>query len=715
MTSGTPTVHLAITPQRESRAVDAGFRSDIQALRAIAVVLVVVYHVWPTLLPGGFVGVDVFFVISGFLITAHLRQQAEGTRGLSLLGFYARRIRRLLPASLLVLLVTTVGILLWVPRPQWPIDLGAVLSGTFYVENWFLAATATDYLSGSVAASNPVQHYWSLSAEEQFYLVWPVLILLATAFTARRGRRSVTFWMLAALTGASFVTSILWSAGDPGVAYFATPTRAWEFGLGSLLTFVPLSWTAERSRRVRICAVWLGIALIVASALTFGAVSAFPGWIALIPVGGALLVVAATQPRGALSLQPVAELAPVQRVGDWSYAIYLWHWPILILMPMAIGEVARSNAGKVGVVLATVVLAWSTREWVEKPFIRLGRRGAAPRSSTHLSSVTLAGALVGMIVVTLVALPPLAIVSADASSQRQALTLAQEGDPTCFGAASIGVASCASETTSVPVPGPLIAGADQSALSACQVAPHAPAHHCVFGPEDGVAVALVGDSHASQWLVAVQKAADALGWRVTTYLAGACPLFLPQPGMPASMTRGCSTWQENTLSELREQHYAYVLVSSQPWDALDRPSGPAGSTQFHELAADVAREYAAAWDALNAAGSEVIVLADTPNPNLAGRGDIPSCVERSGPAACALPREAALASTEPLVLASQIATGAHVVDVNDRICPGDEEECQVVVGGVLVWADASHLTKTYVSTLAPEFIRRITQVLNEHE
>jgi Predicted acyltransferases len=449
----------------------------------------------------------------------------------------------------------------------------------------------------------------------------------------------------------------------------------------------------------------------VVAGLMFGAVSAFPGWIAFLPVAGALLVIGAGQPRGALSLQPIAELPPVQRVGDWSYAIYLWHWPILILLPLAVGDIARSNAGKVAIVAVTVALAWLTREYVEKPFIRLGGRSPHAGAPRRLESRTLLGALAGMVAVALVAVPPLTAVSVDAAGQRQALERAQAGDPTCFGAASVGVPACPADTTAQVVPGALIAGADQSALSACQVAPHAPAHHCEFGPEDGIPVALVGDSHASQWLVAVEAAANALDWRVTTYLAGACPLFLPQPGLPHSTTRGCEMWQERTLSQLVQQQYVYVLVSAQPWDALDRPSGAAGSPQFGEFSAHVGEEYAAAWEVLTAAGSEVIVIADSPSPALAGRGDIPSCIERSGAAACAVPRAPALASTEPLRIAAQLASDVHMVDVNDRICPG-VGDCAPVVGGVLVWADASHLTKTYVGTLAPEFIGRLAAIVD---
>lgn len=697
---------VPVRTRQRDRLPPAAFRADIQALRAIAVAFVVIYHVWPTVLPGGYVGVDVFFVISGFLITAHLRQQAEGPRGLSLMGFYTRRIRRLLPASLLVLLVSTVGILLWIPRSHWPINLGAVTASTFYVENWFLAATSTDYLSGSVAASNPVQHYWSLSTEEQFYLIWPLLILVSTAVALRTGRRHLTLAFLAVVTAVSFVVSVAWSAADPSVAYFATPTRAWEFGFGALLTFVPRFGASGRARRAVIGAVWLGLALMLTSALSFGEVTEFPGWIALVPVVGAGLVIAADQPRGRFSLQPAADLAPIQRIGDWSYAIYLWHWPLLIFAGLVLADGSLGTPGKIAVVAMTLVLAGLTRKYVERPFIR-GGRGRAPRAPARRREIaTLAAAAAGMLAVMLVAWPPLATVEAEATTQRDAIAAIEAAPPACFGAAALTDPSCVSSPPpDAFVPGLLIAGSDQSALDGCQSAPHTP-RHCEFGPEDGTPVALVGDSHTSQWLIAVESAAEAYGWRVTTYLAGACPLFAPEPGLPQSIIRGCPTWQEETLTELVRNPYPYVIVSAQAWDALDRVSYDPNSPEFDTIATQVAAEYAVAWSSLADAGSQVLVIADTPSPTLAGVGDLAGCIEIRGPTECDLARSPALASTAALAIAVRDAPSARMVDFTDILCPGTAD-CPAIVGGVLVWADSSHLTKTYVRTLAPTFITRI--------
>ena len=202
-------------------------RPEIQALRAIAVATVVVFHYWPGLITGGYVGVDVFFAISGFLITGHLVREVERTAKVSLPGFWARRARRILPAALLVLLFCAVATYFWVPLNLWEQFFGEIRASTLYVENWNLAAQAVDYL-GAENRPSPVQHYWSLSVEEQFYIVWPVLILIAMTL-ARRGsellrRRSIAA-MLVLLTVASFIYSVIATANDPAAAFFITPTR----------------------------------------------------------------------------------------------------------------------------------------------------------------------------------------------------------------------------------------------------------------------------------------------------------------------------------------------------------------------------------------------------------------------------------------------------------------------------------------------------------
>ncbi len=231
-------------------------RREIQGLRAVAVLLVVLFHLWPGRVPGGYIGVDVFFVISGFLITSLLLREVDRSGSVSLGQFWARRLRRLLPASYLVLAVSAVGTLLFVPRLVWEQFFGEILGAGLYVENWVLAVNSVDYLAAENAPS-PAQHYWTLSAEEQFYLVWPLLVLLGIWLARRATRRSgvpavprrAVFAVLAVGVVASLAYSLWVSATNPAWAYFVTPARAWEFGAGALLAFAPpVAATGPRPR-----------------------------------------------------------------------------------------------------------------------------------------------------------------------------------------------------------------------------------------------------------------------------------------------------------------------------------------------------------------------------------------------------------------------------------------------------------------------------------
>lgn len=315
--------------------------------------LVVLYHFWPYALRGGYVGVDIFFVISGFLITGQLRRMQQRAGRVRPLTFWAGRLRRLVPAALLVVAATAAGIIAWVPQSSWPNFLNQGLAASLYFVNWALAADSVDYLhSGSVAS--PFQHYWSLSVEEQFYLVWPLLFLLAAGLIwwwhrqhALSAKHSDTLliWVLGAVTAASLAWSIIDTRLDPTVAYFSTFTRAWEFAVGGLLTFVP-GLSAEASRRsqqLHAAGRWVGLLIILFTAVRFTADLAFPSYTAALPVLGALLVIWGGMPRTWWALNPVVRFRPVQRLGDWSYSLYLWHWPVAILAAYALGRTPGSE------------------------------------------------------------------------------------------------------------------------------------------------------------------------------------------------------------------------------------------------------------------------------------------------------------------------------------------------------------------------------------
>ncbi|HEU0182132.1 MAG TPA: acyltransferase, partial [Agromyces mariniharenae] len=347
----------------------------------------------------GFVGVDVFFVVSGFLITGLLLRDAERFGRVRLREFYVRRIRRILPAALVVLSACAIATLLFVPRIEWRPFLQQVLSSALYVQNWHLARDSQIPRRADLE-STPVQHFWSLSVEEQFYLLWPLLIIAALWLAVRLGRRrlAIVAAVLGVATVASFVHGVALTAQDHNLAYFSTLSRAWEFGVGGLLALAP-AIAGERLRRTRALAAWLGLAAIAAAARTFTDHELFPGVIALVPVLGTAAVIWAGMPRAALSLSPVAALRPVQWFGDISYSLYLWHWPIIMFTPYITGQPSPAPVMVLLLVLSIVVAAASKR-WIEDPFRRAVPRERVRMPRARRIGVASAAALAAVVLLT---------------------------------------------------------------------------------------------------------------------------------------------------------------------------------------------------------------------------------------------------------------------------------------------------------------------------
>ena len=340
-------------------------RPEIQALRALAVLLVVVHHLWPAAVPGGYVGVDVFFAISGFVITLLLLEELDATRRISIAAFWARRARRILPAALTTLVFCVVATILLVPVTAWSQSFAEARASAAYVENWHLSATAAGYFTASDEPTH-VRHFWSLSVEEQFYLAWPiVLMLLAGAARGRSAvvRRRLLAGGLLALAAASLTYSVAVTAADPVGAYYLTPARAWEFAAGGLLALLP----ATLAGPARLAALsWAGLAAIVASAFLYTPATPFPGVAALLPVLGACAVMGAGDPARRWAPAPVLRARPAQYLGGISYAVYLWHWPLLVLAPFVIDRAVDDRAAVV-ILILTLLVASASKVLIEDP------------------------------------------------------------------------------------------------------------------------------------------------------------------------------------------------------------------------------------------------------------------------------------------------------------------------------------------------------------
>jgi peptidoglycan/LPS O-acetylase OafA/YrhL len=366
-----------------------GFRPDVQALRALAVSVTIVNHLWPNSpLTGGYVGVDVFFVISGFLISSQLIREIDSTGRLQLARFYARRVRRLLPAAFLVLVLVAIAAYLFVPRPQWS-DYGReITASALYWQNWLVATKP-----GDPTLFTAVQHYWSLSVEEQFYLCWPLLLLVLFKIAPK-----IRFTGIAVVGLASLAFSVYLTGANQYVAYLITPVRVWELALGSV---VAMAGTKLELPRIAANLVSLiGMAAMVFAVLVFGAHSEFPGALALVPaVGAALVIVGGTSPRRQWHT-PVTSSAPVQLVGNLSYSLYLWHWPLIVLVPYvfpgaAAGGTISTPVG-LAIVAASLALAYLSKRLVEDPIRFWPPLVRSPR-------LTFIGMVAGIVVVCAVA------------------------------------------------------------------------------------------------------------------------------------------------------------------------------------------------------------------------------------------------------------------------------------------------------------------------
>lgn len=666
---------------------DRPVRQDIQALRALAVALVVVYHLRPSTLTGGFVGVDVFFVISGFLISSHLLNRPP-TRAPDFAAFWARRIRRLLPAALLVVIAVLIASRLIAPSTEWARTAREAVASTFYVENWALVRSATDYLAAD-GTSSPLQHFWSLAVEEQFYLGWPLLVGLAWWIGRRTGhpRRATGVAMLAVVI-ASFTASVLLTRSDPAAAYFVTQTRLWELGCGGLLAVVAprLRWSLVASK----AAAWAGLATIAGAAVWLDGAMPFPGWRAAVPVLGAILFIAAAAPAG-----PLLANRPVQWLGDVSYSVYLWHWPLIALAPFALDR-SLNGADQVLVAVLTLVLSGLSYRFVEQ-------RWRHPRPGSPLRRPFIAAATTMALVAGLAGAQLAETRRSEHGAGEQAAE-ARRAAAECFGAGALAHAdSCDPTRLGLLAAEPGVAAKDRAwtfANRCFETPPYRETPSCTFG-SGPLRIALVGNSHTAHWAPAFRD----LDARVTTFLASECTTVDGQLTWDsAKKSTGCRAWGQRILKATSGDQFDLIVTSQRNVHAM---VGHTGADRDTALEAGY-RRYLEQW---TASGARVLVLRDTPFPQ-DDVGPIPTCVaqHRDDLARCSGRRDDWI-PVDPLARAAAEVDGAAVADLNRYICR--PRRCDAVVGNVIVYYDGSHLTETYAQTLAPYLRRAVEDAVAE--
>ena len=652
----------------------------------------VLFHLWPTRLPGGYVGVDVFFVISGYLITSHLLREIERTGSIRLPAFWAKRAKRLLPASLTVLTVTAVTTMMFVPTSRWPQFLGEAITSTWYVENWALASKAVDYLAAD-APPSPEQHFWSLSVEEQFYIGTPILLVVIVLTASRLGvswRRPVGLGM-GAVTLASFAYGVWLTSTSAPTAYFSTFTRAWEFAVGALVALVP-GMPRGRSRR---WFAWSGIALIVATCVLYTPGTAFPGYAAMLPVAAAAVVILARDVHGRGSVGHAGSLAVPAFLGRTSYSIYLWHWPLIVLVPFATGS-GLDDGRKLLIVAASLALAYGLTRFVEEP-VRFSPRllggGRRPRTVGAVSLI----AMVGVTAVTWSGLH----VAADRSTELvRAATAVIATKPSCFGAAAM-----VPHTTGCPdpalanvlVPDPAIAAQDGGNRVDCwSGAYESTLRVCSLGPTSGYVkrIFAVGDSHSNALIAAYESIARERNWRIDVAGHNGCYwTAAPQVKSTDAYTAACASWVDRLTGYLNSHpDYDAVLTTY----GFSRNSVVAGSGRTMQQA--TVQGIRDAWRPVIARGIPVLAINDVPRL----RSDIVTCVEThrlEAMTACSSPRSEALADFNGLAPAVAATPGSSLIDLTSYFC--DPRSCLPVIGHVVVYRDPDHITATFARTLGP--------------
>jgi peptidoglycan/LPS O-acetylase OafA/YrhL len=722
-----PAVPAAPVHPGQRRHLAKAFRPDIEGMRAVAIVAVLLYHAG--LISGGFVGVDVFFVVSGFLITGLLWGELDRTGRVSFAGFYGRRARRLLPASVVVLTATVAASIHWLaPLASRSVAKDAMAAAA-YVANLRFATLRTNYLGGGSGLS-PLQHYWSLAVEEQFYLVWPMVLALASlAWRGRPGRgahspgstgrtgsgarpsRAGATVALSVIFVTSLAASVYVTRVAQPWAFFSLPTRAWELAAGGLVALTRPA-LSRVSRSTATALGWAGMAAVVYACLAFDGRTAFPGTAAMVPVLGTAAVIAAgcAAPRRGVS-RGLSNQA-LQRVGALSYSWYLWHFPVLVLAPHVVGH-KLSVAENLVLAVASGGLAAVTAAVVENPARFSARLSARPlRSLAFGAGLTATAVLVAA--VGAAAVPSARGTGhADAPATLHASRQRQHADPGAVPPGLLGdiqtalAAGAAQKKVPAKLTPSLARARDDAAApfaDGCNDGyPEVVVRPCVYAnPGAAVSVFAFGDSHAAQWFPALDQSAKERGWRLTSVTKATCvPMAVPTwSPILGHWYKECDAFRAKALARIRAERPSVVVVD------VARHYG--ADYRIHVYDKQWTDALGALVRKLRAAGSQVVVLGPSPKPG----NDVPVCLSnhlRAVPL-CQTPRAAAVNQAgEDAERAAVARAGGVYVDVASLAC--QQAGCPVVLGNILMYRDDNHFTTTFANWLTPAVTAVLDQVL----
>lgn len=646
-------------------------------------------------------GVDVFFVVSGFFITltllGHVRRYGRIRPG----AFLLRLGQRLGPMALLVLAATIVLSWTILPSSQHEAAFSQSIAALFSVENLYLAFQSVDYLAQDQPHS-PVQQFWAMSVQGQFYILWLGLAVVAVAIARRRDRspQRVILASITVVAAASFAWSIVQTSSDQAFAYFSPLTRAWEFAIGGAIAIL-----APRIRlplALRVGMIWVGVTGIVLGAVILPVESSFPGFAALWPTISAGLVLLSGQKGDGLLKNAFLNARPLVAAGGFAFAIYLWHWPLLIAARTTLGREKLDVPTGVVVIGLAVLLAWASRRLVEQPMISASR--STDEATRHRANSLL---LVAWVAVLGVAGASLITVQAVSAAQQTQLEQVTSADGDCFGARAVllGDPNCTSEELGVgPFPEGVVKDDLQLPERECYLGKgRVEPKRCVYGVVGAEhRIGLIGNSHAVAWFPALERVAIEAGVELHVWYKRGCQFTIPQrAGTDPTLEQECNEWASNVRDDL-------IAGPQLDW-VLTSAHGASEWTDSHgEPSEETAKQaVAAAWQAVLDDGTDILFLRDYPKSS---DGAL-ACVERLGPDAvdgCASSRAAVLYERQILADVADSMPGTHVLDLNDAFC--DAETCWSVAGQAKVYRDRSHLSNSYAGTVSELMATRLDEL-----
>ncbi len=658
---------MSVRPQ-EGRL--QSFRRDAQGLRAIAIIMVVLWHVGILNIHDGVV---VSFVLSGYLIGRQLFREISETGRVSLGKFWARRMRRLAPGMAIVVTATIVLAWIFASPLRFRGYVSDGLSSVFSLLNWKLAENGTDYFADN-GTQTPYQHFWSLSIEEQFYLVAP-LLLVAVAWLSRKlfKNRALVVVALVGIVAGSFALSVIQTQSNQPLAYFGTHTRAWELAVGLLLA-LGAEWLSRMNLTVAAIMSWVGLALMITTGMLITDHTALPGYADAGPVLGAVMVLAGGCANPRFGAEWLLKRKPFDVIANASYGWYLWHWPLLILWPNIVGhEITYWDRYRIA--FASFILASAMHYAIEKKvrahkaFIQVPRRGIVLGGSLTVATAAFMG---------LALIVPLNIAPATAAP------VATSG---VLGLESVKLAASQKDLPGNVQPALVDAPKDKprtDCIAELYVSKFTQRPDCAVGDKSSArTMVLLGDSHAWQWMDAFDAIGKQMGYRVELVAKSGCSpeTYAIQNPYFHREYRECDQWRQSALGTIAGMHPQVIVVAGRVRQETTREGAEATFSQLQQT------------------GAKLVYMTDSPYPGI----NIPDCLATHEKDITDCSRKAQDTVQFPEFRATERAAaekfGLHVIDVLPAFCTNGA--CPAVIDGRVAYQDDSHITTTYAQALAP--------------